>query len=86
MTNHPVKMRTVRVGSRGQLVIPEEMRKDLDIQGDSIIVVIEDGDRLILRREQDVLQEGFWTKAEERALARAWHDEDAVWDTDREAT
>lgn len=78
-------MRTVKVTSRGQFVIPEEMRKDLHIVGETVLVIVEDGDRLILRREQDVLREGFWRNAGQRALARAWVDEDEVWDAEHEA-
>lgn len=87
MSNRTEKMRTVKVNDRGQLVIPEDMRRDLGIEGDSVLVLVERGDHIVLRREEDVLKElaGPWQTLARRALARAWDDEDDVWDQDHEA-
>lgn len=75
-------MRTVKVNDRGQLVIPEEMRRDLGIDGDTVLVLVERGNEIVLRREEDVLREleGAWRHLARAALQRAWGEEDEVWE------
>lgn len=75
-------MRTVTVNDRGQIVIPEEMRGALGIEGGSVLVLVKRGSELLLRREEDVLAEleGVWASLGRRALERAWDEEDEVWD------
>lgn len=76
-------LRSVSVNDRGQLVIPEEVRKELGIEGGSVLVLVTRGDEIVLRREQDVLEDfegGVWHAARNRALDRAWGEEDEVWD------
>lgn len=75
-------LRSVRVNERGQLVIPEEVRTALGIEGGTVLVLVKRGDELVLRREEDVLEEleASWRRVVDRALERAWDDEDAVWD------
>lgn len=82
MTTSSDKMRTVRVNDRGQVVIPEEIRRDLRIEGDTVLVLVERGDEIVLRKEEDVLREldSFWPAAQRRALERAWDEEDEAWD------
>lgn len=79
------KIRTVTVNARGQIVIPEEIRKDLGIREDSTLVLIERKKELLLRKELDVLgviEEGdkFWKALTKESLRRAWSKEDDVWD------
>lgn len=76
------KMRTVRVNDRGQIVIPEEMREDLGIRGDTVLVLVERGDEILVRKESDVLSdlEGFWRTLAHRSIEAAWGEEDQVWD------
>jgi AbrB family looped-hinge helix DNA binding protein len=80
-------MRTARVNDRGQVVIPEDMRRDLRIDADTVLVLVERGDHIILRREADVLRDldAAWRHAGRRALAEAWDAEDDVWDKDHGA-
>lgn len=76
-------LRAVQVNERGQLVIPEEMRAQLGIEGGSVLVLVKRGDEIVLRREEDVLEEldAVWRTLTHRALERAWdEDEDGVWD------
>lgn len=75
-------LRAVRVNERGQLVIPEEVRTALGIEGGTVLVLVKRGDEIVLRREEDVLKEleDSWRKITHRALERAWEDEDEVWD------
>jgi AbrB family looped-hinge helix DNA binding protein len=87
MSNRTEKMRTVKVNDRGQLVIPEDMRQDLGIERDTVLVLLERGDHIILRREEDVIKEfrGAWDALARQSLRRAWDDADKVWDEDHEA-
>lgn len=81
-------MRTVAVNDRGQLVIPEEMRTELEIEGGSVLVLVKRGDEIVLRREEDVLEsiERSWSPVTRSALERAWEPEDDVWEDHHEET
>ena len=79
------RIRTVKVNDRGQIVIPEEMRKDFGIKSESTLVIIEGEDELVLRKEEYIMEkideEGeFWKKAAMHSLKQAWEKEDAIWD------
>ena len=78
------KIRTVNIGARGQLVVPEDIRKDLGIKGGSTLVLIERRDEIVLKKEADVLkameEDVFWKRLSEEALKNAWDKEDDVWD------
>lgn len=79
------RIRTVSVNDRGQIVIPEEVRKDFGINKDSTLVLIERKKELLLRKEQDVLErieeeDKFWKSLSRESLKRAWSKEDDVWD------
>lgn len=91
MTNHTnlidvnkaqEKIRTVKVNERGQFVIPEDMRKDLGIEANTVLVLVARDNEIILRREKDILDDlgTFWKKAGHRALQRGWDDHDDAWD------
>ncbi len=80
-----VKIRTVSMNERGQIVIPQEMRNDMKIDKTSILVLIEKNNELIIRKETDVLkslddEEVFWKKMTKRSIERAWDKEDDIWD------
>ena len=84
---------TVKVSSRGQIVIPENIRKHLQIVEGSTLVVIEKENKLIVERENDFLeglkhkkkdseQEG-WQVLTEKNLSKVWSNsqDDQVWKT-----
>ena len=78
------KIRTVKVNERGQIVIPEEIRKDFGISSSTTLVLIEKNDSLVLRKEQDVLHhedDSFWKALSKKSLVDAWGEEDNIWDT-----
>lgn len=70
------------MNTRGQLVIPEEVREALDLEGDSVLVLVKRGEEIVLRREGDVLDAlgDPWRSLGRRALQRAWSEEDEIWD------
>lgn len=79
------RIRTVNISARGQLVVPEDIRKDLGIKGETTLVLIEKSGEIVLRKESDILRaiEGedlFWKRLSQEALERAWEKEDEIWD------
>ena len=83
------KIRTVNVNERGQLVIPEEIRKDFGIKGGSTLVMIEGIGEIVLKKEADILnalEEKFWKTLSKEAMKRAWSKEDEIWDRLAEAS
>ena len=79
---------TIRVSSRGQVVIPESMRKDLHIKEGTKLIAIERGKELILKPEKAFFVElennkekQGWLALAERSLAKIWDNpkDDKVW-------
>jgi AbrB family looped-hinge helix DNA binding protein len=77
----------VRVSSKGQIVIPKEVREKHKIRRNSDLIVQDAGDSIILRNKSDVeriLADRFhpFLRAAEKSLAEIWNNpEDDVWDT-----
>lgn len=85
MINMTVRIRSVPVNSRGQIVIPEDMRKSLGIAGGSSVVLIEKDDEITIRTEGSVAKEilsedDFWQGIAAESMKRAWSKEDEIWD------
>ena len=79
------KIRTVKINDRGQIVIPEDIRKNFDIRKGSTLVVMERQGEIVLKKESAILskiddEEKFWQILSNESLKRAWTKEDAVWD------
>ncbi len=78
-------MHTLRVSSKGQIVIPKDVRKRHRLDRDTDLVLLEEGDTLILRKKADVekvLKDRFYPllRASEESLAELWENsEDDVW-------
>ena len=51
-----VKIRTVIANERGQIVIPEEIRKEMEIGKGSALVLIARGGEITIRKEGDFLK------------------------------
>ncbi|MBI4044058.1 MAG: AbrB/MazE/SpoVT family DNA-binding domain-containing protein [Candidatus Diapherotrites archaeon] len=81
-----VRVRSVTMSERGQIVIPEDMRKDLKLGPGEGLVLIEKEKEIILMKETDVAkqlmeEERYWKALSEYSLSRAWDEkEDKVWD------
>ena len=65
---------TTKMSSRGQIVIPLEMRRDIN-EGDKLIV-IRKGDEIILKKS---ISE--WALLSEKSFAKTWlnKEEDKAW-------
>ncbi len=85
-------IRTVSVSSKGQIVIPEEIRKDLKIKEGSKLVLVETGNKIVLEKESDFLAAARtlseaekerlgWMILAEQSLAKVWDNpkDEAVW-------
>lgn len=69
----------VKVSSKGQIVIPEKIRTELAIEEGTILVLIEESGRIILEKENAILQKlqeseerKAWIKLGETAFAKTW--------------
>ncbi len=83
--NNTRKIRTVNVNERGQIVIPEDIRKDFGISGPTTLVIIERKGEIVIKKEIDVLgviegEDKFWKALGQEAMKRAWSKEDEIWD------
>ena len=83
-------MEIITTSSRGQIVIPEILRKRHNIKEGTRLVLFEQGDKLILEKEdkvnkrliKDIDQEDFgWNLLGEQSLKEVWDNEkdDIVW-------
>ena len=78
-------MHVLRLSSKGQIVIPKEVRRRHKLDRDTDLLLQEEGDLLVLRKKRDVdqvLKDQFYPllRASERSLAELWHNpEDDVW-------
>ena len=80
----------VNVSSRGQIVIPEKIRKSLGIKEGSKLVAIEKNGTLILKRDVDIIkslenmekkEESGWLALAEQSLNDIWGNkkDEEVW-------
>jgi len=90
LNNMIIRIRSVVLSERGQLVIPEEIRKDLNLKSGEALILIEKGREIILKKESDVaskvLNEEFIERMSsallsEKSLAKDWlsKGEDKAW-------
>ena len=80
---------TVKVSSKGQMVIPEEIRKEFHIiEGTKLILVTEKG-KIILQREEEFLkkmqkndqEEKGWLELGEKSMEEIWDNpkDEKIW-------
>lgn len=80
-----LKVKSIEMNERGVVVIPEEIRHDLNLFGRTTLILIESSGQLILKKQDDVArvllsEDVFWKKMSEESLCNAWGKEDAIWD------
>ncbi len=78
------KMKTVELGVRGQIVIPQEFRRDLNLGQHETLVVIERDSELIIKKQQSILKnlqdKERFSILSENALKKVWDNKkDDVW-------
>lgn len=86
-------IRTVSVSSKGQVVIPAEIREELKIREGTKLVLVESGNRIVLEKESDFLggmkkelaeetkDRLGWMILAEKGLAKIWDNpkDEEVW-------
>lgn len=83
-------MEILHVSSKGQVVIPEKVREELNIQAGTKLVLIEKDGTLILKKEEEVLrhleenekkEEIGWMTLAEKSLQKIWDNkkDDKIW-------
>lgn len=78
----------VKVSSKGQIVIPEKIRTELGIEEGTTLVLIEDSGKIILEKENVILQKlqeseerKTWIKLGEIGFTKTWDNpkDEAAW-------
>ena len=74
-------IRVITVSSKGQVVIPEEFREELNLKKGARLVMIKEGLTLFLKREKDVKDEfSDLLKISEKSLEDIWGSErEDIW-------
>ena len=78
-------MRTVTVSGKGQISIPQEIRKQLAVEKGSKLVIILKDKKLLIRKVSDIsqsIEDGFddVVQHSELSLKKIWdNEEDEVW-------
>lgn len=76
-------MRVITVSSKGQVVIPEEFREELKIKKGAHMIMIKDGDTIVMKREEDARDEfADLLKLADKSLKDVWDNKkDDIWKT-----
>jgi AbrB family looped-hinge helix DNA binding protein len=84
-------IKTIKVSSRGQVVIPEDTRDNLNIKEGTRLVMIERDNKIILEKEQEfveklkyderVKEKAGWLMVAEKSMAKLWNNakDDEIW-------
>ena len=83
-------MEIVTTSSRGQLVIPERIRERHNIKEGTRFILIEQGDKIILEKEEEIhklinkkknFEEKGWNLVAEKSFEEVWDNEkdDKTW-------
>ena len=78
-------MKTVTVSGKGQISIPQEIRKQLAVEKGSKLVIILKDKKLLIRKASDIsqsIEDGFEdvVRYSERSLDEIWdNEEDEAW-------
>ena len=78
------KMKTVELNVRGQIVIPQEFRHDLNLNARQTLVVIERDNELVIKKQESVLknilEKEDFSALSEKSLKKVWDNKkDDVW-------
>ena len=70
----------ITIGEKGQIVIPKQIRDDLNIEKGSRLIITQDKEKIIIKL-LEMNDDYFWMLLGESSLAKVWDNpEDARWD------
>lgn len=82
---------TIRVSSKGQIVIPEMVRKRFDIREGTKLILVQKGKKLVFEKEKDFLEElnrgehakekMGWLHLAEKSMKKVWDNpqDEEIW-------
>lgn len=82
-------MHKTKVTRKGQVTIPEELRKRLNIQEGDVLAVRQVGNRVVMEEQEDIMKAfGAWkwfTEEDRAAIREAWRSWDEALSRQRRA-
>ena len=83
-------LETIKVSTKGQIVIPEEFRKKLNIEPGTKLILIEKNGDIIIKKEEaiityleqdDAKEEAGWLSIAEESLKEIWDNpkDEKIW-------
>jgi AbrB family looped-hinge helix DNA binding protein len=78
--------RTVKMTGKGQIVVPKEMRDNMGLKRNSMLLIVQKDDNIILKKPEslEAIVEDFpeLRAATERVFGEVWKDEDdKLWES-----
>lgn len=87
MTEEATELRTVTVSEKGQVAIPVDIRRRLNIRkGQTLVLQVSEG-KLLIAKSEDVSRKmkddfRYLLELSERTASELWeNEEDAIWDS-----
>lgn len=81
-----LKFKTIRVSEKGQISIPSDIRKELNIKKGGQLLLVKKGDKILIEKSSKVSRKfssefNFMLKHAEKVAKKLWgNKEDEVWD------
>jgi len=78
-------IKTIKVSDKGQIAIPKNIRKELEIKTGDELVIVQQKNKLLIEKTEslfEAMKEDFIdiTKANEETLKKVWDNEkDEIW-------
>ncbi|MFH0927614.1 MAG: AbrB/MazE/SpoVT family DNA-binding domain-containing protein [Candidatus Micrarchaeota archaeon] len=84
----PETIETITVSSRGQIVIPEAVRRNMRIKQGAKLVMVQENERIVLQTEESFLnrlrlaqERDGWRSLSSKSMAKVWDNpkDDKTW-------
>lgn len=86
MLKDELKFKTVRVSEKGQIAIPSDIRKELEIRKGEELLLVKKGDKILIGKASKASKKfegefNFMLKHAEKVAKKLWENkEDDIWD------
>lgn len=75
-------MKVLKVSDKGQISIPAEVRKSIGIERNDSLMLMCQGNRIILEKPEKIIKESFSDLNSEEIARRVWdNEEDEIWNS-----